>query len=98
MKNGCRILWPDCAKGINDNKYHTRSRVNDNKYLVENAVAGLAAGMSANLYNETTAPGINYNKIYAAMKAANKYSNFKIVLDGRELGRGLRGMGVQFSG
>lgn len=72
--------------------------INDNKYLVENAVAGLAAGMSANLYNETTAPGINYNKMYAAMKAANKYSNFKIVLDGRELGRGLRGMGVQFSG
>ena len=31
------------------------------------------------------------------MKAAQREATFSIVLDGRELGRGLRGMGVQFT-
>lgn len=38
----------------------------------------------------------DYSQMYAAMKAAGREMSFKIVLDDRELGRGLRGMGVQF--
>ena len=39
----------------------------------------------------------DYGQIYSAMKAAQREATFSIVLDGRELGRGLRGMGVQFT-
>lgn len=38
----------------------------------------------------------DYSQMYNAMKAASRETQFTIVLDGRELGRGLRGMGVQF--
>ena len=46
--------------------------------------------------SETFVQQFDYSQMYNAMRAANKDSSFAIVLDGRELGRGLRGMGVQF--
>lgn len=41
-------------------------------------------------------PGISGEEIYSAMKRAASEVQFIIKLDQRELGRGLRGMGVQF--
>ena len=38
----------------------------------------------------------DYSQIYSAMAAAVNQMEFKIVLDQRELGRGMRGMGVSF--
>lgn len=46
--------------------------------------------------SETFVQQFDYSQMYNAMRAANKDSSFAIILDGRELGRGLRGMGVQF--
>lgn len=39
---------------------------------------------------------LNYNKLSGIVKSALSEMSFSIVLDQRELGRGLRGMGVQF--
>ena len=38
----------------------------------------------------------DYSQIYSAMAAAVNQMEFKIILDQRELGRGMRGMGVSF--
>ena len=70
--------------------------IKENEYLVTNAVSGLAQNMSNSIYQETQAPIIDYNQIYSAFKAASRETSFKIILDSRELGRGLRGMGVVF--
>lgn len=70
--------------------------IKENEYLVTNAVSGLARNMSNSIYQETQAPIIDYNQIYSAFKAASRETSFKIILDSRELGRGLRGMGVVF--
>lgn len=70
--------------------------IKENEYLVTNAVSGLARNMSNSIYQETQAPVIDYNQIYSAFKAASRETSFKIILDSRELGRGLRGMGVVF--
>lgn len=70
--------------------------IKENEYLVTNAVSGLARNMSNSIYQETQAPIIDYGQIYSAFKAASRETSFKIILDSRELGRGLRGMGVVF--
>ena len=40
---------------------------------------------------------IDYNQIYAAVNTAMQNINMKIVMDNREVGRALRGMGVEFN-
>lgn len=53
---------------------------------------GSMEAMKTNITQE-----FDYAQIYRSMKAAIKEAQFTIVLDRRELGRGLRGMGVQFA-
>lgn len=55
---------------------------------------GIAKSSSAMVENINA--GLDYDMIYKAMDAAVRNLNFTIVFDQREVGRGLRGMGVQF--
>lgn len=73
--------------------------IRDNEYLVSNAARSVADGIArstlpADIVN--TPVGFDYGQMYKAMREANKETQFTIVLNNREVGRGLRGMGVQF--
>ena len=61
---------------------------------------GISGGFPMNDMSVMTAKitqEFDYIQIYRSMKAAISEAQFTVVLDQRELGRGLRGMGVQFT-
>lgn len=62
------------------------------------AVAALSGvdSISKDSITANVAQQFDYAQMYEAMREANKETQFTIVLNNRELGRGLRGMGVQF--
>lgn len=57
--------------------------------------ASLTGGGMAQM-KENISSSFDYAQIYGAMAAAVNQMEFKIILDQRELGRGMRGMGVSF--
>ena len=57
--------------------------------------ASLTGGGMAQM-KENISSSFDYAQIYSAMAAAVNQMEFKIILDQRELGRGMRGMGVSF--
>lgn len=62
------------------------------------AVAALSGvdSISKDSITANVAQQFDYAQMYKAMREANKETQFTIVLNNREVGRGLRGMGVQF--
>lgn len=67
----------------------------DNSGVVEGAMASLVPNMNVMANADF---GFNYNGMYGAMQRAFADADFKIVLNDRVLGRGLREMGVSFNG
>jgi hypothetical protein len=63
------------------------------KYLVEQAVSDVAMDVNA-LLNDP----IDYDKVYEAIRQGASDSTTKIILNNREVTRGLAGMGVVFNG
>ena len=65
-------------------------------FVGANGIIGVQPFNSAAI-SQSLVQTFDYGQIYNAMKAAQREATFSIVLDGRELGRGLRGLGVQFT-
>lgn len=70
--------------------------IKQNEFLVTDAIAGLSAQMAAGFAAPQNPQTFDYGQMYRAMQSAVGGLQLKLVIDGREFGRGLRGMGVQF--
>lgn len=67
--------------------------IDSNSYLIDNAVKGLALDMS-----DVLSSPIDADEIYGAVRAGASDATTRIILNGRDLTRGLRDLGVAFNG
>jgi len=67
--------------------------IDTNKYLVENAVKGLSFDMAELMGNP-----FDVDEIYRSVRAGASDATTELYLNGRELTRGLKELGVQFNG
>lgn len=83
---------PDFMRGL-------AKGIKDNEYLVTDEISNLANKMRIDESSLTTNVNSNfdYGRFGNIMTRAIENMNLKIVMDNREVGRALRGMGVKFS-
>ena len=71
--------------------------IKQNEYLVTDAIAGLSAQMAAGFAAPQNPQTFDYSQIYRAMQSAVGGLQLKLVIDGRDFGRVLRGLGVEMT-
>lgn len=84
-------MWmPDFMAGLSKG-------IRQNEYLVTDAIAGLSAQMAAGFAAPQNPQAFDYAQMYRAMQSAVGGLQLKLVIDGRDFGRVLRGLGVEVS-
>lgn len=89
------------ALGINNNLKEVEKASNNlaNASLIDtsNSILNAKDVLQNDIVKHEITERFDYSKMYAVMDSALQSMNLKIVMDNREVGRALRGMGVDFS-